>query len=150
MELYRIFVTSPNHSTGYSGVRNISRNVTNIYVNWNQAAVPAGNTHRANAQCRRYDTKKNRVLHSVVHVSLPFNSRSVLVLVNVLNRLLKLTISGAIVTTLRWFCLVTEVSTRRRRRWRLHHPFRNIGQQIYHCNLSDYAFVSRQLGCSMV
>lgn len=115
-----------------------------IYINWNQAAVPAGNTHRANAQCRRYDTKKNRVLHSVVHVSLPFISRSVLVvvLVNVPNRLLKLTISGAIVTTLILF-LVAAVATRRRRRWRLHHPFRNIGQQIYHCNWSDYAFVSR-------
>lgn len=61
----------------------------------------------------------------------------------------KLTISAAIVTTLILF-LVAAVATRRRRWWRLHHPFRNIGQQIYHCNLSDYDSVSLRMFLSML
>lgn len=46
----------------------------------------------------------------------------------------RLTISGAIVTTLILF-LVSSIASLRRRRWRLY-PLRIIGQQIYHCNLS--------------
>jgi len=67
-----------------------------------------------------------------------FNSLSArLLLINLFQSAKLTTLSAAIVTTLIFF-LVAAIATRRRRWWRLYHPFRNIGQQIYHCNSFDY------------
>lgn len=118
-----------------------------------QAAVSADNihthTHWPNARCRRDDTEMDRVLHSVSHVRLLFSSLSARLLLINLSQPAKLTISVVIVTTLILF-LVAAVATRRRRWWRLHHPFRNIGQHIYHCNSFDYDFVSFRMSLSMI
>lgn len=130
-------------------MRDISRDSCKYLCSkyWNQAANPAGNTHRANAQMQtiRHQEESCPAFRCarVIAIHFAFRSVKLVVLVNVLRfqTLYKLTISGAIVTT--FFFLVAAVATRRRRRWRLHHPFRNIGQQIYHCNCSDYAFISR-------
>lgn len=97
-----------------------------------QATTHIGQTHNAD------DTTPRRIVSCIPLCTCHCHSSRVLFwlwfLVNVSNRLLKLTISGAIVTTLILF-LVAAVATRRRRRWRLHHPFRNIGQQIYSLQL---------------
>lgn len=78
-----------------------------------------------------------------------FSSLSIRLLLINLSQPTKLTISAAIVTTLILF-LVAAVATRRRRWWRLRHPFRNIGQQIYHCNSFDYDSASLRMSLSMI
>lgn len=119
-----------------------------------QAAVSADNihthTHWPNARCRRDDTEMDRVLHSVSRVRLFFSSLSARLLLINLSQPTKLTISVVIVTTLILFPVAAVATRRRLRWWRLHHPFRNIGQHIYYCNLFDYDFISFRMSLSMI
>jgi hypothetical protein len=144
---FRFVLPLPNHSlrrerkTIVNFVPHISSILSFIsafFFSLYQAAVSADNAHWPNARCRRNDTDMDRVLHSVSRARSLFNSLSArLLLINLFQSAKLTTLSAAIVTTLIFF-LVAAIATRRRRWWRLYHPFRNIGQQIYHCNSFDY------------
>jgi len=142
LDLYRRFCLH-NHSlrrerkTIVNFVPHISSTLSFIsafFFSLYQAAVSTDNAHWPNARCRRNDTDMDRVLHSVSRARSLFNSLSArLLLINRFQSAKLTTLSAAIVATLIFF-LVAAIATRRRRWWRLYHPFRNIGQQIYHCN----------------